>query len=120
MLLLARQHSPFHHALVLLPQFPLGKKLAGIFEPTVAATIITPTAHVGAIMQLAQDRRGDLTEHTLLGPERTLLRWAIPLCIFCKARIANWQLALSLYVKAAALPCETLEVARKCFTFCPK
>ena len=57
-----------------LLQFPLGKKLAGIFEPTVAATIITPTAHVGAIMQLAQDRRGDLTEHTLLGPERTLLR----------------------------------------------
>ena len=57
-------------------QFPLGKKLAGIFEPTVAATIITPTAHVGAIMQLAQDRRGDMSEHTLLGPERTLLKWA--------------------------------------------
>lgn len=55
-------------------QFPLGKKLAGIFEPTVEATIITPTAHVGAIMQLAQGRRGEMTEHALLGPERTLLK----------------------------------------------
>lgn len=55
-------------------QFPLGKKLAGIFEPTVEATIITPTPHVGAIMQLAQGRRGEMTEHALLGPERTLLK----------------------------------------------
>ena len=72
--LLARQHQLLQADCMVLLQFPLGKKLAGIFEPTVAATIITPTAHVGAIMQLAQDRRGDLTEHTLLGPERTLLR----------------------------------------------
>ena len=69
--------------LTLVPQFPLGRKLAGIFEPTVAATIITPTAHVGAIMQLAQDRRGDLTEHTLLGPERTLLRYDLPPSTSC-------------------------------------
>ena len=38
------------------------------------ATIITPTPHVGAIMQLAQGRRGEMTEHALLGPERTLLK----------------------------------------------
>ena len=55
-------------------QFPLGKKLAGIWEPTVAATAILPTEYVGAVMELFQDRRGSLTEHTHLGPARTLLR----------------------------------------------
>ena len=75
---LLQKGEPDHPSLLSL-QFPLGKKLAGIFEPTVAATIITPTAHVGAIMQLAQDRRGDMSEHTLLGPERTLLKYALRL-----------------------------------------
>lgn len=89
------------HSLVV--QFPLGKKLAGIFEPTVAATIITPTAHVGAIMQLAQDRRGDLTEHTLLGPERTLLRCDLPPSILCQETMPWRALYCSVSVRAAAL-----------------
>lgn len=56
-------------------QFVLGKKLAGVWEPTVSATVVTPSKHVGAIMQLFQDRRGEMTEHSLLGPARTLLRY---------------------------------------------
>lgn len=55
-------------------QFPLGKKLAGIWEPTVAATVILPSEYVGAVMELFQDRRGSMTEHTHLEPARTLLR----------------------------------------------
>lgn len=83
--------------LLLPPQFPLGKKLADIFEPTVAATIIAPTAHVGAIMQLAQDRRGDLTEHTLLGPERTLLRCTLPLSQSLQSTVFSLQADAQLY-----------------------
>jgi len=42
-------------------------------EPTVTATVLTPTSYVGSIMQLCTDRRGDLLEHNILG-HRTLLR----------------------------------------------
>ncbi len=56
-------------------QFPLNVKLAGVWEPTVAATILTPIAYTGAIMQLCQDRRGDMTEHTVLGETRAMLRY---------------------------------------------
>ncbi len=57
-------------------QFPLGKKLSGVWEPTVAATVVTPSEHVGSIMELFQDRRGEMTEHAVLSPARTLLRHA--------------------------------------------
>ena len=56
------------------PQFPLGVKVLGVWEPTVAATITLPAEYLGALMQLCQDRRGALTEHTHLGPGRLLLR----------------------------------------------
>ena len=58
------------------PQFPLGVKVLGVWEPTVAATITLPAEYLGALMQLCQDRRGALTEHTHLGPGRLLLRRA--------------------------------------------
>ena len=58
------------------PQFPLGVKVLGVWEPTVAATITLPAEYLGALMQLCQDRRGMLTEHTHLGPGRLLLRRA--------------------------------------------
>ena len=41
-----------------------------------AATITLPAEYLGALMQLCQDRRGALTEHTHLGPGRLLLRRA--------------------------------------------
>lgn len=38
------------------------------------ATIVSPTDYVGAIMELCQDRRGELAEHAIIGPTRTLLK----------------------------------------------
>ena len=43
-------------------------------EPTVTATVVTPSEHVGQLMLLCQDRRGELLEHTALGPTRTMLK----------------------------------------------
>lgn len=59
-------------------QFPINKKVSSVGEPTVTATVLTPTSYVGSIMQLCTDRRGDLLEHNILG-HRTLLRYTLPL-----------------------------------------
>ncbi|KAL0048519.1 hypothetical protein WJX82_004995 [Trebouxia sp. C0006] len=59
-------------------QFPINKKVSSVGEPTVTATVLTPTTYVGSIMQLCTDRRGDLLEHNILG-HRTLLRYTLPL-----------------------------------------
>ena len=45
-------------------------------EPTVRAAIVLPTEAVGTTMELCQERRGELTEHAVLGQGRTLLRQA--------------------------------------------
>ena len=45
-----------------------------VWEPTVESTIVTPNDHVGGVIQLCQERRGDLGEHSVLGAGRTLLR----------------------------------------------
>jgi hypothetical protein len=93
-------------------QFPLGTKLAGIWEPTVAATVVTPTEHVGPVMELFQERRGSLTEHTHLGPQRTLLRCGAlsnhPLtCALMSASALHILVPLLLCPPPAALPCST-------------
>ncbi|KAL3142012.1 hypothetical protein ABBQ32_004651 [Trebouxia sp. C0010 RCD-2024] len=59
-------------------QFPINRKISAVGEPTVRGTVLSPTAYVGAIMQLCQDRRGDMLEHNILG-NRTLLRYILPL-----------------------------------------
>ncbi len=51
-------------------------KVLAVWEPTVAATITLPAEYLGALMQLCQDRSGELTEHTHLGSDRLLLRRA--------------------------------------------
>lgn len=60
-------------------EFPIHAKVAAVWEPTVTATIITPTSYVGRIMELANDRRGDLLDHSMLGQERAMLRYTLPL-----------------------------------------
>ncbi|EFN57155.1 hypothetical protein CHLNCDRAFT_56093 [Chlorella variabilis] len=60
-------------------EFPLNVKIAEVWEPTVAATIVTPNDYVGSIMQLCQDRRGEMQEHAVLGAGRTLLKYHLPL-----------------------------------------
>ena len=53
--------------------FPVGRKISSVWEPTVDATIITPTEHVGGLMALCQDRRGNLLDHSILG-SKTLMK----------------------------------------------
>ena len=55
-------------------QFPVGTRGGSVAEPTVAATVIVPNEYVGAIMSLCVERRGEMTEHTVLGTARVLMR----------------------------------------------
>jgi GTP-binding protein LepA len=48
-------------------------------EPVVFATIITPKEHLGAVLDLAQSRRGELVETTFLTPERAEVHYVLPL-----------------------------------------
>jgi len=57
---------------------PIGE-VAGIDEPYIAATIITPDDYLGAIMNLAQDRRGTQKHLEYLSPTRVMLTYDLPL-----------------------------------------
>src|ERR671918_433555 len=48
-------------------------------EPVVLATVITPAASLGPIMELCQARRGTLAGMRYLSPERVELRYRLPL-----------------------------------------
>jgi GTP-binding protein LepA len=50
-----------------------------IREPWMKVTIIVPTQHVGAVMELAQSKRSTLAEMTYLDPTRAMLRYDMPL-----------------------------------------
>ncbi|GFR41154.1 hypothetical protein Agub_g1818, partial [Astrephomene gubernaculifera] len=60
-------------------EYPLDKKISQILEPTVTATLITPDACVGRLMELCTSRRGEQLEHSALGGGRTMLRYQLPL-----------------------------------------
>jgi GTP-binding protein LepA len=53
--------------------------IVAVNEPYVSVMIVSPTDFVGTIMQLAQDRRGQLKEMHYLSPERVEIRYHIPL-----------------------------------------
>ncbi len=59
-------------------ELPEGR-LERIEEPYVKATIITPSAYTGAIMELAQSRRGEMASMHYLSPERVELVYMLPL-----------------------------------------
>ena len=59
-------------------EWPEGK-IDEVWEPTVHATVLTPTEHVGAVMDLCTSRRGDLERMDYLSPTRVELRWTMPL-----------------------------------------
>ena len=48
-------------------------------EPVVVATVITPSASLGPVMELCQARRGTMEEMRYLSPERVELRYLLPL-----------------------------------------
>jgi GTP-binding protein LepA len=58
---------------------PPPNKLDFIEEPYVKVTIITPTEYVGALMELAQSRRGDMTNMEYLSEIRVELIYELPL-----------------------------------------
>eukprot|EP00803_Ostreobium_quekettii_P002159 evm.model.scf_67.1 EVM.evm.TU.scf_67.1 scf_67:878-3586(+) len=59
--------------------FPLTGRPACVLEPTVVATIVTPSEFVGRVMELCQDRRGDMREHSHIGRDRVVLKYLLPL-----------------------------------------
>jgi GTP-binding protein LepA len=54
-------------------------EIAAIEEPYIRATILTPKEHVGAVMELCQERRGTHVDMTFLSQERVQLRYDLPL-----------------------------------------
>ncbi|MGH2573452.1 MAG: translation elongation factor 4 [Actinomycetota bacterium] len=48
-------------------------------EPYVLATVVTPSAYLGPIMELCQQRRGSLQDMRYLAPERAEVHYLLPL-----------------------------------------
>ncbi|GAA3811986.1 translation elongation factor 4 [Sphaerisporangium flaviroseum] len=59
-------------------EFPAGK-IAEIYEPVVKATLLSPSDHIGAIMELCQGRRGALLGMEYLSEDRVEIRYTLPL-----------------------------------------
>ena len=58
---------------------PDGGHLDHVEEPYVAVTVVTPSEYVGTIMELCQERRGDMNEMKYLSEERVELSYTLPL-----------------------------------------
>ena len=59
--------------------WPVGQKIAAVYEPIVKAMIIAPSEYIGAIMELCQSRRGSLGGMDYLSETRVELRYTLPL-----------------------------------------
>jgi GTP-binding protein LepA len=59
-------------------EFPEGK-IGAVYEPVVKATLLTPSEHIGAIMELCQGRRGALLGMDYLSEDRVEIRYTLPL-----------------------------------------
>ena len=59
-------------------EYPVGK-IKKVLEPMVRATILSPKDYVGTIMELCQERRGNLIDMQYLGEDRVQLRYSLPL-----------------------------------------
>jgi GTP-binding protein LepA len=66
-----RVHSP--------SDMPDRARIAEIREPYIRATIICPKEHVGAVMELCQERRGEHVDMHFLSERRVQLRYDLPL-----------------------------------------
>ncbi|MGB9919306.1 MAG: translation elongation factor 4 [Moorellales bacterium] len=60
-------------------RLPPPEKIARMEEPVVKATILVPSAHVGPIMELAQERRGQFLSMDYVGGDRVMLVYRLPL-----------------------------------------
>ncbi|MBQ4108320.1 MAG: translation elongation factor 4, partial [Clostridia bacterium] len=59
--------------------YPSPDEIEEAAEPIVKATVITPTAYVGSIMELCQDRRGTFKDMKYLDSSRVELHYIMPL-----------------------------------------
>ena len=59
-------------------EYPEGK-IASVSEPIVRATILAPSEFVGAIMELCQQKRGQLRGMDYLSEDRVEMRYTLPL-----------------------------------------
>jgi GTP-binding protein LepA len=58
---------------------PLAAEVAEIQEPLLKVSIISPSSYIGAIMEIAQARRGELIRMEYLSPERVEIDYRMPL-----------------------------------------
>jgi GTP-binding protein LepA len=58
---------------------PDTNKIEFIEEPYVTVTVLTPTDYIGAVMELSQQRRGDMARMEYLSEERVELVYTMPL-----------------------------------------
>ena len=60
-------------------EMPEPNEIEEILEPYVSVLIVSPSDYIGTIMQLCQERRGELKEMHYLSPERAEIRYHMPL-----------------------------------------
>jgi GTP-binding protein LepA len=60
-------------------KMPTGTEVDHVEEPYIKARITTPTEHIGAVMHLGQERRGEYLGMQYLDPARVELDWEFPL-----------------------------------------
>ncbi|OPJ55599.1 translation elongation factor 4 [Alkalithermobacter paradoxus] len=58
---------------------PAPTEIKMIEEPIVKADIIVPKDYVGAVMELAQERRGEMVNMEYIDPKRVMLHYELPL-----------------------------------------
>jgi GTP-binding protein LepA len=58
---------------------PTPNEIESIEEPYVTVTVLTPTEYIGAIMELCQQRRGEMSRMEYLSEERVELVYVLPL-----------------------------------------
>ena len=73
-----RMDDGSEHVVTNPSEFP-GGKVAEIIEPTVKATVISPSEYIGPIMELCQSRRGTLQGMDYLSAERVEMRYVLPM-----------------------------------------
>ncbi len=60
-------------------KLPEPSKIAEVREPWMVVTVVTPEAHLGAVIELLQSRRGEHRRLEYLEPTRVLLEYGLPL-----------------------------------------
>ncbi len=60
-------------------ELPPATEVDHVEEPYLTATILTPTTYTGTLMELCQQRRGDMVKLEYLSPERMELVYEMPL-----------------------------------------